>query len=102
MRNPAPTRPENSPAYRGRAGSTRSELSAQEIERRRKNNEKQTRYQQRKAMGQRFGRFLITESLLTALVRSGAISDRDAEDQTKVEAAVGRLLNGFVQDISSR
>lgn len=80
------------PISRGR-GSGRASADAPAAEaKRRRDAHRVRRYRARKAKGQAIGRFLITEELVTALVASGAIEDRETETLAGIEHGVALIL----------
>lgn len=87
------------PTSRGRmSGRPGVDASAAEAKRLR-DAQRVRRYRDRQAMGQAVGRFLITEDLVTALIASGELRERDAMTKAGIEEAMGRVLSHFIRNL---
>lgn len=79
-------------------GCTSADAPAAEAKRRLQDAQRVRRYRDRQARCQAVGRFTITEDLITALIATGDLCERDATTKDGIEEAVGRALARFSRD----
>ena len=76
-------------------GCTSADAPAAEAKRRLQDAQRVRRYRDRQARCQAVGRFTITEDLVTALIASGDLCERDALTKVGIEQGVNAVLARF-------